>query len=148
MANLTATADSNFQWWTHSVQSGTLEHSGAQVAMEKMEKAWGGSHSGGRSRLLVYNVAYLLLSKKRFGAIHILKRMLGRNLGLVTCYILILSMFNHSYPCGLPVDCYSCSHKPTRISWTMAGSIVTHELRKGMGFERCMSPSPMLHAAI
>lgn len=40
MANLTA--DSNFQWWTHSVQSGTLEHSGAQMAVEKMEKAWGG----------------------------------------------------------------------------------------------------------
>ena len=34
-----ATAESNYQWWTHSVQSGTLEHSGEQLAVEKMEKA-------------------------------------------------------------------------------------------------------------
>ncbi|CAL1136941.1 unnamed protein product [Cladocopium goreaui] len=33
-----ATAESNYQWWTHSVQSGTLEHSGEQLAVEKMEK--------------------------------------------------------------------------------------------------------------
>ena len=32
-------AESNYQWWTHSVQSGTLEHSGEQLAVEKMEKA-------------------------------------------------------------------------------------------------------------
>mmetsp|Transcript_2690 Transcript_2690/g.4719 ORF Transcript_2690/g.4719 Transcript_2690/m.4719 type:complete len:232 (-) Transcript_2690:23-718(-) len=30
--------ESNYQWWTHSVQSGTLEHSGDQMAVEKMEK--------------------------------------------------------------------------------------------------------------
>ena len=46
------TAESNYQWWTHSVQSGTLEHSGEQLAVEKMEKAQlGSSHSHWESGL-------------------------------------------------------------------------------------------------
>ena len=44
--------ESNYQWWTHSVQSGTLEHSGDQMAVEKMEKAQRprGSYAGNQDQ--------------------------------------------------------------------------------------------------